>query len=283
MSRFGEGEMKRCGIDCFYVPHMIDCKVYSPNEDTRKLSRRQHGWEDRFVIGQVGTNVRERKNWTASLLALQKFYRHHPDVMMYCHTDAFEKRGRDLQRLRESLMLQDVTRFPSLTQLRCVGIPDTVMAAMYNSLDVYLQPSRGEGFGIPIIEAQACGVPVIVANNTTQPELCGGGWLLKKMRPEWDEQSSWEGAADPDEIYECLKQAYYEKKTGKLAQRKIEAREKAVQYDIGAVMEKHWIPVLAVSDELIKMPAGENNESRKKAKEARDAMHEVSGAGQGKT
>ena len=262
MSKFGRSELERCGIDCFYVPHMINCQLYSPDEDLRKATRKLHGWEDKFVIGKVGTNVRERKDWTSSFLGLQKFYRKHQDVVMYCHTDAFETRGRNLQTLREMLMIQDITRFPSLTELRAVGIPDTVMVSMYNSLDVYLSNSKGEGFGIPTIEAQACGVPAIVSNNTAQPELCGGGWLLKKMIPEFDEQSSWEGRADPDEIADCLEEAYEEKKSGKLAERKIAAREKAIEYDCAAVMDKYWKPVLADIEKMIKTPVERNKEKR---------------------
>jgi glycosyltransferase involved in cell wall biosynthesis len=201
----------------------------------------------------VGTNVRERKDWTAAFLALSKFKRYHDDVLMYCHTDAAETRGRHLQILRENLMIQDVTFFPSRTELLLTGVSDLTMNNMYNSLDVYLSNSKGEGFGIPTIEAEAAGIPVIVSNNTAQPELCGGGWILKDMRPEFDEQSSWEGAANPDEIVEYLEQAYQEKKSGKLAERKIAAREKALEYDIGNVMQKHWIPTLAEIDKLLKM------------------------------
>jgi glycosyltransferase involved in cell wall biosynthesis len=39
------------------------------------------------------------------------------------------------------------------------------------SADVLLATSRGEGFGLPVIEAQAVGTPVIVTNHTAQPEL----------------------------------------------------------------------------------------------------------------
>jgi hypothetical protein len=255
MSRYGEGEMKRLGIDCFYAPHMINCEVYQPSAEIREAQREKLGWTDKFVIGQVGTNVRERKNWTASFLALQKFRRYHDDVVMYCHTNPGESRGRNLQVLRENLMIQDITFFPSMTEMLLAGVPDITMNNMYNALDVYLHPSKGEGFGIPIIEAQACGVPVIVSNNTAQPELCGGGWILKDMRPEFDEQSSWEGAANPDEIVEYLEQAYQEKKSGNLAERKIAAREKAIQYHCDVVMEKHWKAILADIEQMVKLNA----------------------------
>jgi len=263
MSQYGKKEMDRLGIDSFYVPHMIDCNIFKPDAEVRKAHREHLGWTDKFVIGSVGTNVRERKNWTAMFLALQKFRRSHDDVVMYCHTDPIEARGRDLQALRENLMIQDITFFPSITEMKVEGISEQTMANMYNSLDVYLQPSKGEGFGVPIIEAQACGVPVIVSNNTAQPELCGGGWVLKDMRPEWDEQSSWEGAANPDEIVQYLEEAYKEKKSGKLAERKIAARDKALEYDCGVVMEKYWKPTLSEIEGLIGLATEKHHSDRK--------------------
>jgi len=264
MSRFGEREAKRLGINCFYAPHMINCQAFSPNEEIRKYQREKLGWQDKFVIGSVGTNIRERKNWTAMFLALSKFRRYHNDIVMYCHTNPSESRGRNLQALRENLMIQDITFFPSLTEMLLVGIPDTTMNNMYNSLDIYLQPSKGEGFGIPIIEAEAAAIPVIVSQNTAMPELCGGGWLLKDMRPEFDEQSSWEGAANPDEIVEYLEQAYQEKKSGKLAERKVLAREKAMEYDCANVMEKYWKPILTEIKKMIKTPVERNQQKRMK-------------------
>jgi glycosyltransferase involved in cell wall biosynthesis len=49
---------------------------------------------------------------------------------------------------------------------------------LYNSADIYLYPSLFEGFGLPILEAQACGCPVITSNVTSMPEVSGGGALL---------------------------------------------------------------------------------------------------------
>jgi glycosyltransferase involved in cell wall biosynthesis len=243
MSKFGLDQMKQAGIDAFYAPHGIDCEKFKPDAERREAARKMYGWEDYFVIGSVGTNVRERKNWTAMFIALQKFAKRHKDVVMYCHTEAFESRGRNLQILREHLGIQNITFFPSKVKM-LTGIETEAMVSMYNALDVYLQPSKGEGFGIPIIEAQACGVPVIVTNWTSMPELMGGGWLLKDLRPEWTMQHSWEAACNPDEIVKYLEQAYRMKKSGELAKLKIKARAKAIEYDEAKVFKEYWMPIL---------------------------------------
>ncbi len=267
MSEFGSRQMDKFKIPNYYAPHGIDCDVFKPDLKWREASRKTYGWEDYFVIGSVGTNVRERKNWTAMFVALQKFAKTHKNVVMYCHTDAFDSRGRNLQKLRESLGIQDITFFPSHVRM-ITGIEESAMANMYNSLDVYLQPSKGEGFGIPIIEAQACGVPVIVTNWTAMPELLGGGWLLKDLQREWTMQHSWEADANPDEIVEYLDQAYKLKKSGELAELKIKARDKAIQYDEAVVFKKYWMPILADIEKEIAKPVVMNRATRRRLAKA---------------
>ena len=50
-------------------------------------------------------------------------------------------------------------------------IPDSEMNKFYNSLDVFILPSKMEGFGIPILEAFACGKPVIVMEDAYIPKI----------------------------------------------------------------------------------------------------------------
>ena len=52
-------------------------------------------------------------------------------------------------------------------------IDDQDLAAIYQGADLFLFPSLREGFGIPIIEAMACGVPVITSNTSSMPEVAG--------------------------------------------------------------------------------------------------------------
>jgi glycosyltransferase involved in cell wall biosynthesis len=54
------------------------------------------------------------------------------------------------------------------------------LAAIYSGASVYVQPSLYEGFGLPVLEAMACGVPVVSSNASSLPEVTGDAALLVK-------------------------------------------------------------------------------------------------------
>ena len=58
------------------------------------------------------------------------------------------------------------------------------LAALYRSCDVLVAPYRGEGFAMPVLEAMACGLPVIVTAGGPTDEFCptGAGWRIDSRR-----------------------------------------------------------------------------------------------------
>jgi glycosyltransferase involved in cell wall biosynthesis len=68
------------------------------------------------------------------------------------------------------------------------------MIQTYHDADLLLYPSRLEGFGLPVLEAFACGTPVITSNTTSLPEVAGKAALL--VNPE-----------DPKEIADAVQKA----------------------------------------------------------------------------
>lgn len=62
--------------------------------------------------------------------------------------------------------------------------PGALLEALYNRAYAFVFPSKTEGFGWPIIEAQACGCPVLVARTTSLPEVTGDGGFVRELQDE---------------------------------------------------------------------------------------------------
>src|SRR5204862_7089917 len=118
--------------------------------------------------------------------------------------------------------------------VRSSSFSEGYMVGFYNAMDVLLMPSCGEGVGIPLIEAQACGTPVITNDWTAMPELCGSGWLTEGSR-FWTPFGSWQSRPDTESIYDCLAKSVRSGRKEREA-----AREFALGYDADLITEDYW-------------------------------------------
>ncbi|MDR3691972.1 MAG: glycosyltransferase family 1 protein [Fimbriimonas sp.] len=80
---------------------------------------------------------------------------------------------------------------------RAVGyVSSELLSCLYSSADLYLAPSRHEGFGIPILEAFRCGCPVICSSGGALPEVAGDAALVQETWDSMDWASSMEMLLD---------------------------------------------------------------------------------------
>jgi glycosyltransferase involved in cell wall biosynthesis len=79
--------------------------------------------------------------------------------------------------LVESLGLKTWVRFPGY-------VPQDVLPLWYNAATLFVYPSRFEGFGLPVLEAMACGAPVITSTASSLPEVAGHHDTARMVDPE---------------------------------------------------------------------------------------------------
>lgn len=246
-SRFGERVARDAGLRVHYVPHGVDCSVFKPID--RSEARERLYWpQDRYIIGMVAANkgYPSRKALPEHLMAFAEFHRRHPDTVLYVHSQSGRDNQHgaiDLTALVRQLEIQDAVMFAEEYSL-LLGYPDRYLLDLYNGIDVLAAASYGEGFGLPILEAQACGTPVIVGNWSSMPELCCYGWPIDPYDSEkvWTGLGAYQRAPCVGALIEAFDQAY---RHGRSVADARMAREQALRYDADVVTRDYWQPVLA--------------------------------------
>lgn len=270
MSRFGERELKARGFDPLYAPHGIDTTKMCPAEDRDMVRHYMKIPQDRFVVGMVANNQGQqppRKAFPQVFETFAVFQQRHPDAFLYLHTDM---RGLN-QGLNLFAMAQvfgippDSIAFVNQDRYWMFEIGQEQLGRVYSAMDVLVNPSYGEGFGIPIVEAQACGTPVIATDWTAMTELVGAGWLVDGD-PYYDPScgSRWKNPSLGD-LLEKLEMAYEARNDTGLRER---AREFALQYDVDRVVQDYWVPVLDQLGRPREVPALPNRQMKRAARKA---------------
>jgi glycosyltransferase involved in cell wall biosynthesis len=228
-----------------YVPHAIDTNVFRPFDNRDEIREGMGVDKDAFVIGMVANNKGQappRKAFPQVMQAFSVFREKHPDAILYLHSEVFGvDMGVNLLALANICGIPDEALATSDQVKLHLGIPAEKMALLYNGFDVLASPSYGEGFGVPILEAQACGVPVIVTDWTAMTELMGAGWLVDGD-PFYDPpHGAFYKCPSVAEVLDSFEAAYAARGDEQLKQ---QAREFSLGYDVDKVFAEQWLPVI---------------------------------------
>lgn len=151
------------------VTHEAADEIFKPLKDAAKIAsiKAKYKIPNEFVLF-VGT-LEPRKNIIALIKAfsLMKDKIEHKLVVVgkkgWLYTEIFEQVAK--------LGVEDRVVFTGY-------VPDEDLVWIYNACDVFVYPSVYEGFGLPVIEAMACGAPVITSNTSSLPEVAGNAAIL---------------------------------------------------------------------------------------------------------
>lgn len=255
MSKFGLGQLQRAGIDAQYAPHSVDTSVFRPGATVDGQTGRELLGvpSDAFVVGMVAANKGHapiRKAFGENLLAMAELMSRHDDIILYMHTESRgASLGIDLKALAAACGIPD-DRIIFVDQWAYyAGLNPDVLASIMGAFDVHLLCSRGEGFGVPVLEAAACGVPSVVSDFSSQPELVGDHGWLATVQPYWDTGSTaWFCTPLVHSIVDQLEDAY---NASDMAVRRSNARTHAEQYEHHKVFQECWEPILTLIDERV--------------------------------
>ncbi len=166
------------------VVYLAPSPVFKPVTDRKFLLqvKQKYSLSEEFIlyVGDVNWN----KNIIGMLKAFTELKSWNPNPknlkMVFVGKAFLDDSLAETQEINKTI--QSLGLSEDILKLGFVSEEDLV--ALYNSANVYLQPSFAEGFGFPVLEAMACGCPVVASNTSSLSEIAGPSVMINPHDPE---------------------------------------------------------------------------------------------------
>lgn len=237
--------------DAIVVPHGVDTNFYSPM--SKECARTATGHRlDSFVIGNVNRN-QPRKRLDLSIMAFARWVREYnipPNVYLHLHC-CKKDCGWDLSQLARYFNVQDRVWFTDQRMEDNLGIEEAAMPYIYNSFDMQISTTSGEGWGLTTMEGMACGVPQVVPEWSALAEWAAGAVRyvpIRQLIATTDRINSIAALVDEDAMVRAIDYMYrhadVREEYGRLARQRV--TEEHYRWDvIAARLSRHIADVLS--------------------------------------
>lgn len=178
------------------VPHGVE-PIFSPAEDPRaaERTRRRYAGGARFIL-YLGT-LEPRKNVESLVAACERLWarrRSRPDLVLAGGIG-----------WKTSSLARRIARSPYRDKIHQTGYaPREVARDLYRAAEVFVYPSLAEGFGLPVLEALACGVPVVASTAEALREVAADAALYAPPRDVAALVEAMERALEDDDVRQRL-------------------------------------------------------------------------------
>lgn len=254
-SKWGKQMLDAVGVPNEYIPHGVEPDIFRVLEQRDQVARFKQNvlrcapGDHLSVMVAANKGYPDRKAYQVQLRAWAQFAKDKPHARLYCHTEPTTMYGGlDLPKLCQNLGIGDRVIFPDRYQYY-KGLPQEYMSILYNAADVYLGAAMSEGFGIPLIEAQACGTPIITTDFSSMPELVRWGYKIPPADMFWTPMNAWQAWPDVHGIRDALEELYAQwwalDRQWSLPQRLRVSQMIHDEYSWDSIVRDQWAPLMA--------------------------------------
>lgn len=158
-------------ISVIYLGVRSEFKILKSDDALQKI-KKKYKLPEKFLL-HVG-DVNYNKNIPGVIKVFSKLSSKYNDLFLVLVGNGFVEESSQLQEIKDLILQLGLT--DKVKRMGYIDLFDLV--GVYNLAQAYLQLSYAEGFGLPVLEAMACGCPTVVANLTSLPELAGNASIL---------------------------------------------------------------------------------------------------------
>lgn len=255
-SKYGQKVVEdSLGRHCHYIPYGINHeKFYVLEDNVIRSERAKRNLNGKFRFISVAKNI-SRKNIPAFLEAMKICHDVDKNIVAYLHTDIDRKNKKmvHIPNILKRLGLESVVSLPERKVSFDLGISDEHLNVEYNCSDAFVCTSVAEGFGLPIIESQKCGLTPITTNASSMKELVENKGELVLSREYYANMEHKVGIIDVEDLADKML------KVAKLKKNKCKSKE-IINFSKGFLwegMNKQILDIIKSQNKVISVPIEE--------------------------